>query len=131
MLFRSQTVWQYVVRISGWGYYASRFDFYGRILRDEWDGFPYIPERERAAVRRSVIAMLALFFGVLAIWSAYPDHSFSHRLRRSGFEVEEASIDTDGSEDNPDHTIWLATAVRSVSRLSDTDPTVLRMGVGQ
>jgi spermidine synthase len=69
--------------------------------------------------------------GVLAIWSAYPDHSFSHRLRRSGFEVEEASIDTDGSEDNPDHTIWLATAVRSVSQLSDTDPTVLRMGVGQ
>ena len=48
--------------------------------------------------------------GVLAIWSAYPDHSFSYRLRASGFDVEEVSIDTDGSEDNPDHTIWLATA---------------------
>ena len=64
-----RTVWQYVVRISGWGYYASRFDFYGRILRNQWDAFPYIPERERAGVRRSVIAMLVLFFGVFAVWS--------------------------------------------------------------
>lgn len=64
-----QTVWQYVVRISGWGYYASRFDFYGRILRNEWEGFPYIPERERAGVRRSVIWMLVLFFGIFGAWS--------------------------------------------------------------
>jgi fatty acid desaturase len=63
------TVWQYVLRISGWGYYASRVAFYGRILRDEWDDFPYIPERERAGVRRSVVAMLVVFFGVFALWS--------------------------------------------------------------
>lgn len=48
--------------------------------------------------------------GVLAIWSAYPDQSFSYQLRASGFDVEEVSVDTDGSEDNPNHTIWLATA---------------------
>lgn len=48
--------------------------------------------------------------GVLAIWSAYPDHSFSYRLRASGFDVEEFRVDTDRDEDNPDHTIWLATA---------------------
>ncbi|MGK6321849.1 spermidine synthase [Sphingomonas sp. DT-51] len=51
--------------------------------------------------------------GILAIWSAYPDHSFTYRLRAAGFEVEEISIDTDGSEENPDHTIWLATAGQS------------------
>jgi fatty acid desaturase len=64
-----QTVWQYIVRISGWGYYASRVSFYGRILRNDWNDFPYIPERERAGVRRSVIAMLVVFFGVFAGWS--------------------------------------------------------------
>jgi fatty acid desaturase len=64
-----QTIWQYIVRISGWGYYASRVAFYGRILRNDWREFPYIPERERAGVRRSVAAMLALFFGVFGLWS--------------------------------------------------------------
>lgn len=63
------TMWEYVLRISGWGYYRSRVDFYGRILRNDWRDFPYIPERERAGVRRSVIAMLAVFFAVFALWS--------------------------------------------------------------
>ena len=58
--------------------------------------------------------------GVLAIWSAYPDHSFSYRLRASGFEVEEVSIDTDGSEDNPHHTIWLATVYEPGDSWSET-----------
>lgn len=64
-----QTLWEYVLRISGWGYYRSRVDFYGRILRGDWRDFPYIPERERAAVRRSVMAMLAAFAAVLLGWS--------------------------------------------------------------
>lgn len=64
-----RTVWEYVLRISGWGYYRSRVDFYGRILRNDWRDFPYIPERERAGVRRSIAAMLALFFVVFAGWS--------------------------------------------------------------
>lgn len=45
--------------------------------------------------------------GVLAIWSAYPDHGFANRMRASGFQVEEVSIDTDENEDNPNHIIWL------------------------
>lgn len=46
--------------------------------------------------------------GMLAIWSAYPDDIFAARLRKAGFDVEEVRVDTDGKEDNPDHTIWLA-----------------------
>ncbi|MSP48883.1 MAG: fatty acid desaturase [Alphaproteobacteria bacterium] len=64
-----RTLRDYVVRISGWGYYRSRVDVYGRILRDDWQDFPYIPERERAGVRRSVAAMLAVFALVFAGWS--------------------------------------------------------------
>jgi spermidine synthase len=58
--------------------------------------------------------------GVLAIWSAYPDNSFSYRVRAAGFEVEEFSIDTDGGDGNPDHTIWLITAGQSGDRSSGT-----------
>lgn len=65
--------------------------------------------------------------GVLAIWSAYPDDGFSHQLRASGFDVEEFRIDTDRGEDNPDHTIWLATVDRSGDRSSGTD--AARLGV--
>ncbi|MEG8038627.1 spermidine synthase [Sphingomonas sp. LR60] len=54
--------------------------------------------------------------GVLAIWSAYPDEYFTHRLRAAGFDVEEVRIDTDDTEDNPDHTIWLATVDGSGER---------------
>lgn len=59
--------------------------------------------------------------GVLAIWSAYPDEYFTHRLRAAGFDVEEVSIDTDESEHNPDHTIWLATVEPSEERLHRMD----------
>lgn len=65
--------------------------------------------------------------GVLAIWSAYPDHGFSCQLRASGFDVEEFRIDTDRGESNPDHTIWLATVGRSGDRSSGTD--AARLGV--
>lgn len=65
--------------------------------------------------------------GVLAIWSAYPDHGFSCQLRASGFDVEEFRIDTDRGENNPDHTIWLATVDRSCDRSSGTD--AARLGV--
>lgn len=65
--------------------------------------------------------------GVLAIWSAYPDHGFSCQLRASGFDVEEFRIDTDRGESNPDHTIWLATVDRSGDRSSGTD--AARLGV--
>ena len=64
-----RSLWQYVQRISGWGYYRSRVEFFGRILRGDWRDMPYIPERERTAVRRSVAAMLAIVAFVFAAWS--------------------------------------------------------------
>ena len=47
--------------------------------------------------------------GVLAIWSAYPDQLFATRLGRSGFEVEEITIDAAAGAHLTPHTIWLAT----------------------
>lgn len=46
--------------------------------------------------------------GVLAIWSAGPDHAFTKRLRRSGFEVHEARVHARGSSRGGRHIIWLA-----------------------
>lgn len=66
--------------------------------------------------------------GVFAIWSAYPDHSFAQQLRASGFGVEEVSIDTDGSEDNPDHTIWVATVDQSGYRPGSIGKVVSYLG---
>lgn len=63
------SVKDYAVRISGWGYYRGRVAFYSRILRNDWSALPYVPQRERAGVRRSVIAMLALVLAVFAGWS--------------------------------------------------------------
>ncbi|MBB4153955.1 spermidine synthase [Sphingomonas jinjuensis] len=45
--------------------------------------------------------------GMLAIWSAYPDDAFSHRLRKAGFRVETRDVDG-GNESEPPHVIWLA-----------------------
>ncbi|MFZ2958483.1 MAG: hypothetical protein WA705_16470 [Candidatus Ozemobacteraceae bacterium] len=46
--------------------------------------------------------------GVLAVWSATSDPEFSHRLRRSGFAVEEVRVRARGRSGGH-HTIWLAT----------------------
>lgn len=46
--------------------------------------------------------------GMLAVWSAYPDQSFSDRLQNAGFCVEEVVVDADDSEHEPPHIIWLA-----------------------
>jgi spermidine synthase len=46
--------------------------------------------------------------GMLAVWSAYPDPSFSGRLQQAGFGVEEVIVDPDGTQQEPQHTIWLA-----------------------
>ena len=45
--------------------------------------------------------------GILAYWSADPDHAFQDRLRRCGFIVEELSVAAHGRK-GPRHTIWLA-----------------------
>lgn len=46
--------------------------------------------------------------GVLAVWSAGPERSFSDRLRKVGFQVEEVSVRAYPTRKRPRHTIWLA-----------------------
>ena len=50
--------------------------------------------------------------GVLAVWSAHPDRSFTARLRQSGFEVEEVNTRARGKR-GARHVIWLATGRNS------------------
>jgi len=45
--------------------------------------------------------------GVLAVWSAARDRAFTARLRKAGFEVEEARVRARGSK-GARHIIWLA-----------------------
>jgi spermidine synthase len=45
--------------------------------------------------------------GVLAVWSAGPDESFTRRLRKAGFEVEEKAVRA-GRSRGKRHMIWLA-----------------------
>jgi len=45
--------------------------------------------------------------GMLAVWSAEPDKSFSKRLRGSGFKIEEVTVRARGTKGRR-HTIWLA-----------------------
>jgi len=47
--------------------------------------------------------------GVLAIWSAGPDPSFTRRLSKAGFAVEEVSLRARSNGKGPRHVIWLAT----------------------
>ena len=46
--------------------------------------------------------------GVLAVWSAGPEHTFSERLRQVGFLVEEHQVRAHGSGKGARHIIWLA-----------------------
>lgn len=46
--------------------------------------------------------------GILGVWSAEPDKSFSKRLRGSGFSIEEVSVRARGKRGGRRHTIWLA-----------------------
>lgn len=46
--------------------------------------------------------------GVLVVWSASPDQGFTLRLRRAGFDVEEARVKARGSRGGGRHTIWVA-----------------------
>lgn len=46
--------------------------------------------------------------GVLAVWSAGPDQAFAQRLRRAGFQVNEARVPARGPGGGRRHTLWLA-----------------------
>jgi spermidine synthase len=46
--------------------------------------------------------------GVLAVWSAAPNHVFAQRLRRAGFTVDERHVPARTSHKGRRNTIWLA-----------------------
>ncbi|MGM0594775.1 MAG: spermidine synthase [Pseudomonadota bacterium] len=46
--------------------------------------------------------------GVLAVWSAGPDRTFSERLRTAGFEVTVHTVRAHAGKKGARHTIWLA-----------------------
>jgi len=47
--------------------------------------------------------------GVLAVWSSGPNPTFTWRLRKAGFEVEEVRARANGSRGGARHVIWIAT----------------------
>jgi len=46
--------------------------------------------------------------GILAVWSAAPDHKFRTRLKDAGFDVEERTVRARPNNKGPRHTIWFA-----------------------
>ena len=48
--------------------------------------------------------------GVLAVWSAGPDRTFTQRLRQAGFQTEEMTVRANAAGGGAKHVIWLATA---------------------
>jgi spermidine synthase len=46
--------------------------------------------------------------GILAVWSAGPDHAFSDRLRKTGFKLEQLRVRARGACGGARHTIWIA-----------------------
>lgn len=51
--------------------------------------------------------------GVLAVWSSGPDRSFTQRLQRAGFGVEEINVRANGKAGGARHVIWIATRLES------------------
>lgn len=54
--------------------------------------------------------------GVLAVWSAAKDDAFAHRLRRSGFAVDEVMVRARHNGKGAKHVIWFAIKPRAESR---------------
>jgi spermidine synthase len=46
--------------------------------------------------------------GILAIWSSFPDQSFTARLQSSGFEVTEVNVSDGAEADGDTHILWFA-----------------------
>ena len=46
--------------------------------------------------------------GILAIWSAAPDHKFTLRLKEAGFSVDVRAVRARPNNKGPRHTIWFA-----------------------
>lgn len=75
------------------------------------------PENRRIYSRAGLRAVVRALNpgGILAVWSAAPDRTFTRRLENEGFEVEEvevrARVDAQGKGKGPRHTIWFARVV--------------------
>lgn len=67
-------------------------------------------ENDKLYAIKGLLATLAALRpgGVLAVWSAGPDHTFTERLRQIGFLVEEHQVRAHGGGKGARHTIWLA-----------------------
>ena len=50
--------------------------------------------------------------GVLAVWSAAPDHKFTRRLKDAGLDVDVQTVRARPNNKGPQHTIWFARRVR-------------------
>lgn len=50
--------------------------------------------------------------GVLAVWSAAPDHKFTGRLKDAGLQVDVQTVRARPNNKGPHHTIWFATRTR-------------------
>ena len=46
--------------------------------------------------------------GILAVWSAAPDHKFRLRLKEASFDVDERTVRARPNNKGPRHTIWFA-----------------------
>ncbi len=74
------------------------------------DGLTRIGNDRLYAPRGLAAAMAALRpGGVLAIWSAAPDHGFMRRLGQAGFQTREIAVRARSNGKGPRHVIWLAT----------------------
>jgi spermidine synthase len=60
--------------------------------------------------------------GVLAIWSAGPDRSFTQRLRQAGFTVEEKTVRARAGAGGTKHMIWLADTSAPASTARPAQP---------
>lgn len=73
-----------------------------RALTSAGNGWLYSPaglDRTRSALAPG---------GILAVWSAWPDRSFTSRLRRAGFHVEQVTVRSRGARGGRKHVLWLA-----------------------
>jgi spermidine synthase len=50
--------------------------------------------------------------GVLAVWSAAPDHKFTRRLKDAGLDLDVQTVRARPNNKGPHHTIWFARRVR-------------------
>ncbi len=73
-----------------------------RALTSAENGWLYSPAGLKAASNALTPS------GVLAVWSAWPDPSFTARLRRIGFQVEEVKVRSRGSKGGRRHLLWMA-----------------------